>query len=162
MPYEQHQPPIRDEKCSCTFLMWCDIMWHIIYYPFNFQACHKSEYCPGPSVTGPRRKRSQYWPWICAPGNTGMASHLGRRLMQMRNQYWPRAILQYCPRAILQYYPRSILQYWPRAILQYCPWSILASGLKLACDLNGRSYPNCLGHISMVNTETSSYMVLSH
>ena len=113
-------------------------------------------------VTGPRRKRSQYWPWICAPGNTGMASHLGRRLMQMRNQYWPRAILQYCPRAILQYYPRSILQYWPRAILQYCPWSILASGLKLACDLNGRSYPNCLGHISMVNTETSSYMVLSH
>ena len=113
-------------------------------------------------VTGPRRKRSQYWPRICAPGNTGMASHLGRRLMQMRNQYWPRAILQYCPRAILQYYPRSILQYWPRSILQYCPWSILASGLKLACDLNGRSYPNCLGHISMVNTETSSYMVLSH
>ena len=81
----------------------------IIYYPFNFQACHKSEYCPGPSVTGPRRKRSQYWPWICAPGNTGMASHLGRRLMQMRNQYWPRAILQYCPRAILILEKRYIM-----------------------------------------------------
>ena len=81
----------------------------IIYYPFNFQAYHKSEYCPGPSVTGPRRKRSQYWPWICAPGNTGMASHLGRRLMQMRNQYWPRAILQYCPRAILILEKRYIM-----------------------------------------------------
>ena len=64
----------------------------IKYYPDNFQACHKSQYCPGPSVTGPRRKRSQYWPWICALGNTGMASHLGRR---------PRAILQYWPRAIM-------------------------------------------------------------
>ena len=29
----------------------------IKYYPANFQACHKSEYCHGPSVTGPRRKR---------------------------------------------------------------------------------------------------------
>ena len=74
---------------------------HIIYCPFNFQAWHKSQYCPGPIVTGPRKKRSQYWPWICGPGNTGMASHLGRRLMQMRNQYWPRAIFQYCPRSIL-------------------------------------------------------------
>ena len=32
----------------------------------------------------------------------------------------------------------------------------------LACDLNGRPYPYCLGHISMVNIETSSYVVLSH
>ena len=45
----------------------------------------------------------QYWPWVCALGNAGMASHLVRRLMQMRNQYRPRAILQYRPWAILQY-----------------------------------------------------------
>ena len=42
--------------------------YSIIYYPFNFQACHKSEYCPGPSVTGPSRKRCLntdlgYVPW---------------------------------------------------------------------------------------------------
>ena len=40
----------------------------IKYYPANFQACHKSEYCPGPSVTGPSRKRCLntdlgYVPW---------------------------------------------------------------------------------------------------
>ena len=36
------------------------VIMNIILYPFNFQACHKSQYWPGPSVTGPRRKRSQY------------------------------------------------------------------------------------------------------
>ena len=43
-----------------------------LYYPFNFQACHKSQYCPGPSVTGPRWKRFHFWPWMCSLGNTGM------------------------------------------------------------------------------------------
>jgi len=81
---------------TCTYIHGSKCMiWYIytiIYYPFNIQASHKSQYCPGPSVTGPRRKRSQYWPWICTLGNTAMASHLGRR---------PRAILQYWPRAIM-------------------------------------------------------------
>ena len=30
---------------------------HIISYPCQFQACNKSQYCLGPSVTGPHRKR---------------------------------------------------------------------------------------------------------
>ena len=78
--------------CNLRVLFLYRPKYYIILYPFNFQACHKSQYWPGPSVTGPRRKRSQYWPWICALCNTGMASHLGRR---------PRAILQYWPRAIM-------------------------------------------------------------
>ena len=31
----------------------------------------------------------------------------------------------------------------------------------LACDLTGRPYSYCPGHTSMVNIETSSYVVLS-
>ena len=88
---------------------------HIIYYPFNFQASHKSQYCPGPSVTGPRRKRSQYWPWMCALGNTNMAFQLGRRLMEKRDQCLPG---------------------------RYCNISQGNIGLSfpLACNLTGRLY----------------------
>ena len=81
-------------------------------------------------VTGPRRKRSQYWPWICAPGNWGMISHLGRRLISDQ---------------------KLILTKGNIAIL---PLVNIGFSFALACDLNGRPYPHCPGHIPMVNIET--------
>ena len=38
-------------------MLICQFIQLIISYPCQFQACNKSQYCPGPSVTGPHRKR---------------------------------------------------------------------------------------------------------
>ena len=42
------------------------------------------------------------------------------------------------------------------------PWGNIGFSFALACDLNGRPYPYCPGHISTVNIEISSNVALSH
>ena len=45
--------------CKVWISLPCQVIErkYIISYPCQFQACNKSQYCLGPSVTGPHRKR---------------------------------------------------------------------------------------------------------